>query len=379
MDYAAAENAAKQALRLSRISGHLRSEFAAIIDLAHVWIQFGRLDDAGRMLRRASNMCDLSPRCRDCVRDGLAQLELHRGNLGSSRHLVDEVLASTSPRHAYPRVWGALTKAEMLLRQGLYQECQAQCEAALAALPVPTDKGLALRLRLILSEVLAQSGSFTEAGRVAVRARQDAANSSLGLLAELNHRIANVLSLGGLELQAEALEDRAQRLVAPTRQAARRRNDPPRRDGPRPGGRAGPPRRRCAHARARSHGGDLRAGRPAGTGRGGGGASARRPRLLRAMGGRARDRRQPLCRRSQRPDVAGRPARSAQRPGGVLHRLVRSSAGTISRSLAEPRPSIAATESLAAVLRLARHYASAQAGQPPIADDDAERQSPRSR
>ena len=145
MDYAAAENAAKQALRLSRISGHLRSEFAAIIDLAHVWIQFGRLDDAGRMLRRASNMCDLSPRCRDCVRDGLAQLELHRGNLGSSRHLVDEVLASTSPRHAYPRVWGALTKAEMLLRQGLYQECQAQCEAALAALPVPTDKGLALR------------------------------------------------------------------------------------------------------------------------------------------------------------------------------------------------------------------------------------------
>ena len=84
--------------------------------------------------------------------------------------LVDEVLAS-SPRHAYPRVWGALTKAEMLLRQGLYQECQAQCEAALAALPEPTDKGLALRLRLILSEVLAQSGAFTEAGRVAVRAR----------------------------------------------------------------------------------------------------------------------------------------------------------------------------------------------------------------
>ena len=97
MDYASAESSAKQALRLSRISGHLRSEFAAIIDLAHVWIHFGRLDDAGRMLRRASNMCDLSPRCRDCVRDGLAQLELHRGNLGSSRHLVDEVLSSTSP------------------------------------------------------------------------------------------------------------------------------------------------------------------------------------------------------------------------------------------------------------------------------------------
>ena len=33
---------------------------------------------------------------------------------------------------------------------------------------------------------------------------------------------------------------------------------------------------------------------------------------------------QPLCRRGQRPDVAGRPARPAQRPGRVLHRLVRS-------------------------------------------------------
>ena len=58
---------------------------------------------------------------------------------------------------------------------------------------------------------------------MALRARQDAANSSLGLLAELNHRIANVLSLAGLELQAEALEDRAQRLVALVRQAARGR------------------------------------------------------------------------------------------------------------------------------------------------------------
>ncbi len=36
--------------------------------------------------------------------------------------------------------------------------------------------------------------------------------------------------------------------------------------------------------------------------------------------------------------------------------------------VAEPRPSIAATESFAAVLRLARHYASAQAGLPPMAD-----------
>jgi DNA-binding NtrC family response regulator/tetratricopeptide (TPR) repeat protein len=359
MDYAAAESDAKQALRLSRISGHLRSEFAAIIDLAHVWLQFGRLDDAARMLRRASNMCDLGPRCRDCVRDGMAQLELRRGNLGSSRHLVDEVLASTSPRHAYPRVWGALTKAEMLLRQGLYQECRSQCEAALAALPVPTDKGLALRLRLILSEVLAQTGSFTEAGRVAVLARQDAADSSLGLLAELNHRIANVLSLGGLELQAEALEDRAQRLAAPTLKrpvvGVARRGSASHDVGAQPRGRGGDTRTRVLDRTAAIF------------------EQAGRPELAAAEVGRLLDDLD-CCARWAVVHETGASRFVVEASGPMtpadLRDLLNDTAvfcidlfdrgGHRFSILAEPRPSIAATESLAAVLRLARHCASAQ-------------------
>ncbi|MBK5298057.1 MAG: sigma-54-dependent Fis family transcriptional regulator [Vicinamibacteria bacterium] len=370
MDYAAAENAAKQALRLSRISGHLRSEFAATIDLAHVWIQFGRLDDAGRMLRRASNMCDLSPRCRDCVRDGLAQLELRRGNLGNSQHLVDEVLASTSPRHAYPRVWGALTKAEMLLRQGLFQECQAQCEEALAALPVPTDKGLALRLRLILSEVLAQTGSFAEAGRVAVRAREDAADSSLGLLAELNHRIANVLSLGGLELQAEALEDRAQRLVAPALKrpvvGATRRGSTGHVVGAELGGRGGDARARVLDRTAAIF------------------EQAGRPELAAAEVGRLLDDLD-CCARWAVVHEAGASRVVVEASGPMTPADLKSlfndpavfcidlfdRGGHRFSILAEPRPSIAATESLSVVLRLARHCAAAPTGAPPGMGEDA--------
>lgn len=365
MDYTAAESAAKQALRLSRLSGHLRSEFAATIDLAHVWIQFGRLDDAGRMLRRASNMCDLSPRCRDCVRDGLAQLESRRGNPGSSRDLVDEVLAS-SPRHAYPRVWGALTKAEMLLRQGLYQECQAQCEAALAALPEPTDKGLALRLRLILSEVLAQSGAFTEAGRVAVRAREDAANSSLGMLAELNHRLANVLSLGGLDLQAEALEDRAQRLAAP---AVRRATASGQRRSP------------GSDGEIASRGGDARTrvlDRTAAIFE-----QAGRPELAAAEMGRLLDdldccARWAVVRESgarcvlvdSRGPMSPSDVRDLQHDPAAFRIDLFDCGGERVSMLAEPRPSIAATESLAAVLRLARHCASADGGVPPALEAD---------
>jgi transcriptional regulator with AAA-type ATPase domain/tetratricopeptide (TPR) repeat protein len=221
MDYPGAEHAAKQALRLSGVSGHLRSEFAAIIDLAHVWMYTGRLEDAARMLRRASTMCDLSPRCVDSVRDGLAQLELYRGNIPDGRLLVDEVLASSGPRHAYSRVWGALTRAEMLLREGLHDECRSQCETALATLPAPADRGLVLRLRLVLAEALAQSGDVAAAARVAALARQDALDSPVGLLAAINQRLARVLALGGLPLQAAALEERAQRLFSPIRNSVK--------------------------------------------------------------------------------------------------------------------------------------------------------------
>ena len=287
--------------------------------------------------------------------------------MGSSRHLVDEVLSSTSPRHAYPRVWGALTKAEMLLRQGLYRECQAQCEAALAALPVPTDKGLALRLRLILSEVLAQTGAFTEAGRVAVRARQDAANSSLGLLAELNHRIANVLSLGGLELQAEALEDRAQRLVAPAlrRPAAGGARRVPVGSDPvtETGGRGGDARTRVLDRTAAIF---EQAGRPELAG-------AEVGRLLEDLD---------CCARWAVVHETGASRFVVEASGPMspadLRDLLHDPAmfridlfdrgGHHFSMLAEPRPSIGATESFAAVLRIARHCAAVRAGEPPAGD-----------
>jgi len=212
MDYLAAETAAKDALHLSRASGHLRGEFAAVIDLAHVWIRLGRFDEAALMLRRASNMCDLSPRCRDCVRDGIAQLELNTGNLRSSRLLVEQVLASGARPHAYARLWSALTKSEMLLRQGLYEDCRDQCIGALDAMPRHVDKGLSLRLRLTLAEAFARSGAFSEAGHVAASARRDVGDASAGLLAEVNHRIAGILALGGFAFQAQALAERANRL-----------------------------------------------------------------------------------------------------------------------------------------------------------------------
>jgi len=330
MDYTAAENAAKQALRLSRTSGHVRSELAAIIDLAHVWMYLGRLDDAGRMLRRASNMCDLSPRLRDSVRDGLDQLETRRGDSGTNRNRVDEVLAATPPRDAYPRIWSALTRAEMLRHQGLDDECRRACQEALAALPTPPDPGLALRLRLMLAEVLARSGDLTDAGRVAARARQDAIGLPPGLLAEMNHRIANVHALAGVDRRAESIPARVlDRTAAIFEQA-------------------GQP--------------DL--------------AAAELGRLLDDLD---------CCTRwvivreagASRFVVASSRPMSTSDLGDVLHDPnvfafdLFEGGGQKYAVLADPRPSISPTESLSAVLRLARHVQTLAAGRPPQEDGAA--------
>ena len=122
------------------------------------------------------------------------------------------MLASGARPHAYARLWSALTKAEMLLRQGLFVDCRDQCVGALEAMPRHVDKGLSLRLRLTLAEAFARSGAFSEAGHVAAIARQDVGDASAGLLAEVNHRVASILALGGFTFQAQALAERADRL-----------------------------------------------------------------------------------------------------------------------------------------------------------------------
>ena len=101
----------------------------------------------------------------------------------SSRHLVDEVLSSTSPRHAYPRVWGALTKAEMLLRRGALSGVPGARESCCSR----AHKGLALRLRLIPRRCSRRAERSPRPGG-ALRARQDAATCRWVRGAESPHR-----------------------------------------------------------------------------------------------------------------------------------------------------------------------------------------------
>ena len=106
-------------------------------------------------------------------------------------------------------MWGASLRRKLCGRVSI-RSGRSQCEAALAPGRSP-PQGLALRLRLILSEGLAKTVLMS---RSRPCGPSGCRRSSLGLLAELNHRIANVRR-GRSELQDEALET-ARTLVAPT-------------------------------------------------------------------------------------------------------------------------------------------------------------------
>ena len=96
-DFAKARSHGNLALRLSSQSGHLRTELAALSNLAHIDLAEGRLAEAERNLKRALNACRVSTISRVAVLDGLAQLEMSRKSLTECQAYLDRIAAVPSP------------------------------------------------------------------------------------------------------------------------------------------------------------------------------------------------------------------------------------------------------------------------------------------
>lgn len=129
MEYDEAAESAGEALRHAQVSGHVRTELAAIVNMAHVAMQRRRYEEAERGFRRALAMSDISARVRDYTIEGLARLQLLRGNYEDCRELIDA--SGQGPTDAYSRLWRLLTASEVALRRGAYSECERMCREAL--------------------------------------------------------------------------------------------------------------------------------------------------------------------------------------------------------------------------------------------------------
>lgn len=217
MDYEQAEQSASDALRFAQVSGHVRTELAAIVNLAHVSMQRRRYEEAERAFRRALAMSDISARVRDYTIEGLARLQLLRGDYDGSTELIDAT--STGATDAYSRLWRLLTAAEVALRRGAYEECERICRQALGEVEHVGGSAVAIQLNMALAESLAFQRRLAAAGDVLANVRSMIGGSSLGVQSAMGVRVAQVLHTIGLHEEAETVSRRAIRAKGDTASA----------------------------------------------------------------------------------------------------------------------------------------------------------------
>ena len=117
-DLVAAERAATDALRLSARSGThepnwRHSSTSLIFDSARKARR-----DKSAVQDAPSRLTKMSPRCREGIFDGLAQLALNRGEFVESERLIGELFTPAFPEHSYPKLWSFPTRVRLHMVRG---------------------------------------------------------------------------------------------------------------------------------------------------------------------------------------------------------------------------------------------------------------------
>jgi hypothetical protein len=191
-DLAEAEKAGVGALRTSHLSGHARTELAAVVDIAHIRLRQGKLEETNRLFRRALRLCTISTRVREYVFDGLAQLALSKGEIAKSGRLLSELADPAYAGRSYPKLWSYPTRTKLLLTRQRLDEAKETCEAGMGFAASVGDQSLIMRLRLLHAEASARSGDIATAGRSLQAAALGHRDPSLELLAEY-YRVSSQL------------------------------------------------------------------------------------------------------------------------------------------------------------------------------------------
>jgi DNA-binding NtrC family response regulator/tetratricopeptide (TPR) repeat protein len=188
---------ANEALATVDDSGHERTKLASFIDLAHTHLKRGKLDEAEGRFADAWRLCDLSPRCREYLLEGMAQLALARGKFDDSRDFLERLEEYPSPKLSYPKAWSALTRARLLGRLRRWSEAKIAVAEALSAPSIATDRQLSSLLLLLRAEALASQGDFDGASRDILAAFGGTDEPPLEVLAEAHRVLGRALALEG--------------------------------------------------------------------------------------------------------------------------------------------------------------------------------------
>ncbi len=211
------EAEARKAMRESAMSGHAALRRAAITNLAHVELARGRFATAGRFFARAARLSPPGGMIQAGITDGVAQLNLARGDLAGAERALAGARAWTPDlakgSWSYG-LWTSLTRARLLLRQCRTDEAVTLLTGALAGARELADPLLASSLALLLVEALTRQGRTAEAARALAEVDTSVWSSTIDMLGEFGRVLGLTLRADGSTDAGRAWFDRGGQALA---------------------------------------------------------------------------------------------------------------------------------------------------------------------
>ena len=259
-DLGTAHAHAERALHTVSTSGHARTRLAALINLGHIYVKKGELRVATSYFNDAWKMSEISPRCRDNVLDGFAQVALARRDFEKCDGLIEQLRDCESPELSYAKVWSFHTQLRSLIAQGRWIDAGQTGDAAIARATAAGDRALVRLLQLLRAEARIELGDLSGAAVDVVQAAAPQDEPPLEILAEIHRVIGKALRREDDPMGARVAFQRSARILhgighlraqgeveAEAAAVGRGRGTPrPRSSGAAPSCRARPTRRRRA-------------------------------------------------------------------------------------------------------------------------------------
>jgi DNA-binding NtrC family response regulator/tetratricopeptide (TPR) repeat protein len=214
-DFGPASERATHALRLSKISGHARTEYAALSNLATVRLAEGRSRDASVFFSAARGMSCVDSEVRMALLESDAQAKLESGDLGSCESALDEIdrdaAASGRDRPSWYQPLFRLTRARLLLRRGQPEEAVAVLDDAIRLGARHSDS---VRLRLLKADALIGLGRLDESEGVMDEIMPLSGSCSPAVAAEIERVKGELLAKLGRPTEGRRHLERATRVLS---------------------------------------------------------------------------------------------------------------------------------------------------------------------
>jgi DNA-binding NtrC family response regulator/tetratricopeptide (TPR) repeat protein len=215
-DYRSALDYGRRAVQLAEESGGAACQRTCLGNLGFVYYSLGQFDEAVNCLERAIGVLPSAGESRTAMIDTMARIRLAQGRLDDCRTLLDGIesgIRIPGDRLLYPHRHAALTRANLLAREGRIEEALEQTECTLLLADEAKDQFLWQRALLSKALFLQQVGRETESLAL-VESSLSVTAQFPDLQAQYETMLACALVSAGRHGVAHVHRERAERIYA---------------------------------------------------------------------------------------------------------------------------------------------------------------------